>query len=133
MTFVYGATTLTLPAAEAKRTSLELERWQNRVVCSNGEPRTYDHEVTEYWIEIGFAATHAKLIEMRNFIKNTIKFSKSPFTFTPDGGFDAGSGKGVAVTAYLWQHNLPEEYDRPQVFECKLLLRAYATGTGTPV
>lgn len=132
MTFAYGGTTITLPAAEGKRTSLELERWQNCITCGNGSAKTYDHEVTEYWIELGFAVGYTKLVELRNFIRNTIKFKKNAFTFTPDSGFDAGSGKGVAITANLWQSNIPEDYDRPGVFECKLLLRAYSTGTGIP-
>jgi len=134
MTLTYNSTSVVLPSPiYAKKPSLTPERWQNANECGDGTVKAYDHDITVYWIELGFRVTYAKLVELRTFVKNTIMFRKLPFTLTPDATFDCGAGAGDAVSGvYLWQDTLPEPYERPGLFECKLLIRTYATGTGDP-
>ena len=134
MTLAYGGTTITLPSPlYSKKPTVTPERWQNALECGDGSVKAYDHDVTVYWIELGFRVDYTELTALRNFVKNTIKFSKFGMTVTPDANLDLGKGKGTAISSvYLWQWTIPEAYERPGLFDVKLLMRTFATGTGAP-
>lgn len=132
MTFAYSATTVVVPASQYNRTKVIPHKWQNRVVCGDGSVKTYDHDTIEWFIEVQFQCTYSQLIDVRNFFKNTVRYSALAFSFTPDAILDAGGGQGVAVTVNLWHDEIPEPYDLPSLFNVKLILRACSSGTGIP-
>lgn len=132
MTFAYASTTVTVPAALYGDTEIVPHKWQNRIVCEDGSVKRYDRNVVEWFITVAFLCNYSKLLELRNFFKNTVRYSKLAFTFTPDAVMNAGAGLGQPVTVVLWQDEIPEPYAAPGRFPVKLILRATSSGTGNP-
>jgi hypothetical protein len=62
------------------------------------------------YVGIAINCDLAKKVELFAFFQTNTNMSQYPFSFTPDANMDAGSGAGVAVTAYLWQDDLTEIY-----------------------
>ncbi|HUX54255.1 MAG TPA: hypothetical protein VMV56_07570 [Williamwhitmania sp.] len=122
MTFVYGATTITFTGALWPFEN-EIGRHQNFGIAADGTLRVYDRGYDEEFIRLEIMSGHANLTGLRAFIKTTIKFMKTSFTFTPDTNIDVGNGDGGAVTVNLWQTNLIEKQEAYHRYRYFITLR----------
>lgn len=135
MTFTYSATTITvgsgiiLPAAIPN-----IEHRQSKGEFEDGSPYCYNHAVNVYFYECRVRCTLTQKNDLFTFIKNTLQFSATAFTVTPDSGTNFGRGDGNALTAVrYWSDTLPVEIQKSGGFYVfSFLLRAYATGTSYP-
>lgn len=126
MTVTYSATSVNLGGNFLPADGYKPERWQSMATTGGGAPVIYDRGVLVHWIPIHARLTKATLLLLRSFFNTTVQWAKTDFTFTPDAGWDVGNGAGT-MTVRLWQNSYSERMITDNLYEVKLLLRAYST------
>ena len=101
ISFTSGAITVTINRG-IEHTSQFWKRRLNQFTqtSSDGSLITFDNSITvlEGIINIRFI-TSADATSLRDFITNTIRFSRNTLTITPESYDDLGEGDGVALTS----------------------------------
>lgn len=142
MTFTSGATTITVGSGIILPANIpSIEHRQSKGEFEDGSPYCYNHAVNVYLYECRVRCTETQKNDLFTFIKNTLQFSATAFTVTPDSGVNFGRDNGNALSAVrYWSDTLPVEIGKSGgIFTISFMLRAYATatsqpaGSGTPV
>ena len=101
ITFTSGAVTVTINRGIEHTSQFWFKRINhNTVQATDGSLITFDNSSTvlEGVIKIRYL-TKTDADSLRNFIRNTIRFSRNTLTITPASYDDLGGGDGVAITS----------------------------------
>ena len=81
---------------------------QSKGIALDGTARVYDFATDIVYLTLSFYDDHDQIENIRNFLKNTVKFSKETFTMTPDSNQDWGEGDGGTLSVRFWADNYQE-------------------------